>query len=213
MRRRTRSWMRWRRTGGRGVCRDLAGVGAVGADDGHGRPAGRGRPGADGALGGGRADTEEGLELFDAAGVCRRGLVLPVRLDTAALRAQAEDGRCRRCSAGWSASPRVERGERGGGGSLARRLAGVPEAEREGVVLELVRAEIASVSGARLARDRSAGSGRSTSWARLADGAGAAQPAERGHRAASAGDARVRLSHPRGARRATWWARSRTPAR
>jgi acyl transferase domain-containing protein/NADP-dependent 3-hydroxy acid dehydrogenase YdfG/acyl carrier protein len=88
----------------------------------------------------------EGLELFDRARELGDALLVPVHLDAAALRAQAR--------AGWV--PPLLRGlvrvaARGvgeaAGGSLAQRLAGVPEGERERAVLELVCAETATVLG------------------------------------------------------------------
>jgi len=88
---------------------------------------------------------EQGLRLFDAAGLGSAAQVLPVRLDTGALRAQAAEGTLPALMRGLiraSARP-----GRDGVGSLARRLAAVPEAERERVVLELVRAQVAIVLG------------------------------------------------------------------
>ncbi len=87
--------------------------------------------------------TSEIVELFDAAAHVDEALVLPVRWDMGALRASARLG----------ALPGVLRGlARAGqrrvvGGSLAGRLAGVGESEREGVVLELVRGHAARVLG------------------------------------------------------------------
>ncbi len=89
--------------------------------------------------------SEGGLGLFDGALHRGEALMLPVSLDLQALRAQARMGvlpvllselvrvRARRSSDESR--------------SLARRLAGTPEAEREGVVLELVRAQVATVLG------------------------------------------------------------------
>ncbi len=90
---------------------------------------------------------EEGLELFDAASaVASAAVVLPARLDGAALRAQAAEGRLAPLFRGLVRAP-VRRAGAESQGSLARRLAGVGESERAGVVLELVRAEVASVLG------------------------------------------------------------------
>ncbi|KUJ66797.1 polyketide synthase [Streptomyces albus subsp. albus] len=97
----------------------------------------------------------DGLALFDAA--CTAGavagdpLLIPLHLDLGPLRAQADAG----------ALPAVFRGLVRGtrrrtveavpadqtGPSLARRLAGLPEAEREGALLELVSAQAAVVLG------------------------------------------------------------------
>jgi polyketide synthase 12 len=94
----------------------------------------------------GALSTDEGLELFDVASATDEALVLPARLDSAALRAQAVDGTLPSLFRGLVRAP-SRRGGKEASGSLARRLAGVPEGEREGVVLELVRAEVATVLG------------------------------------------------------------------
>ncbi|MGV4989205.1 SDR family NAD(P)-dependent oxidoreductase, partial [Streptomyces sp. NRAIS4] len=88
---------------------------------------------------------DEGLRLFDAALALDRAAVAPLRLDLGGLQGTV---------------PPVLRGLRGPvrgtvrrtaqtapKGSLGRRLAGLPEAEREQVVLDLVRAEVAAVLG------------------------------------------------------------------
>jgi polyketide synthase 12 len=94
----------------------------------------------------GALSTEEGLDLFDIANGADRALVLPARLDMAALRTQAIEGTIAPLFRDLvRVSPR--RSAKETGGSLARRLAGVPADEREGVVLELVRTEVASVLG------------------------------------------------------------------
>jgi acyl transferase domain-containing protein/D-arabinose 1-dehydrogenase-like Zn-dependent alcohol dehydrogenase/acyl carrier protein len=86
-----------------------------------------------------------GIELFTAALDANEALVLAAHLDQAALRAQAR--------AGMLPSPlrglvRVPRGRAGDlEGSLARRLAATPAGEREHLVLELVRGEVAAVLG------------------------------------------------------------------
>ncbi|MFZ1925212.1 MAG: type I polyketide synthase, partial [Solirubrobacteraceae bacterium] len=89
--------------------------------------------------------SEEGLRVFDTALGARRSLLVPVRLDMAALRAQARMGvlpaLLRRLVRVPPARPRD------GGSSLSRRLASVPEAERAGVVLGLVRKHVAAVAG------------------------------------------------------------------
>ena len=86
---------------------------------------------------------EEGLRLFDRALGVGESLLLPVPLEMSALRAQARAGVLPALFGGLVRMP----ARRVGGGSLARRLAAVPEGEREGVVLELVRAQAASVLG------------------------------------------------------------------
>jgi polyene macrolide polyketide synthase len=94
----------------------------------------------------GALSVEEGLELFDAASAIDEALVLPIRLDLAALRAQAEGGVMPGLYSGLVQIP-SRRASRGAGGSLARRLAATPEAERESVVLEMVLTEIATALG------------------------------------------------------------------
>ncbi len=90
--------------------------------------------------------SQEGLALFDAAPETDLALVLPARLDTAALRAQARAGTLPALLRGLVRVV-ARRSAAGVGGSLARRLAGVGEGEREGLVLELVRVEVAGVLG------------------------------------------------------------------
>jgi hypothetical protein len=69
---------------GPGNARDLAGLGPVGAEPGNGRPA---RAALGVAL-----SIEQGLALFDAAPAADRPVVVPIRLDTSALRIQAQTG-------------------------------------------------------------------------------------------------------------------------
>ncbi len=87
----------------------------------------------------------EGLALFDLASTTSETLVLPVHLDIRAFRALTKDGDTPPFLRGLVRAPRrqVPNEDR----ALARRLAGVPEQERESVVLEVVRAEIATVLG------------------------------------------------------------------
>ncbi|MCA6096693.1 SDR family NAD(P)-dependent oxidoreductase, partial [Streptomyces sp. SCA3-4] len=88
---------------------------------------------------------DEGMRLFDAALAQDRAAVAPLRLDLAGLQGTV---------------PSVLRGLRGPvrgtarraaqtapKGSLGQRLAGLPEAEREKAVLDLVRTEVAAVLG------------------------------------------------------------------
>ncbi len=88
---------------------------------------------------------EQGLTLFDAARALDEAVLLPVRLDLAMWRAQARQGQVPSLLRGLIRSP--TRRKRGTGGSLARRLAGVAEGEREGVVLDLVCSHAAAVLG------------------------------------------------------------------
>lgn len=94
----------------------------------------------------GALPSEEGLALFDAALDAEEALMLPAPLDFRALRAKA---RAERIPALFSdlvrgvSTHRSDEQE----ASLAQRLATAPEAERESVVLDLVRAQVAIVLG------------------------------------------------------------------
>ncbi len=83
------------------------------------------------------------MELFDRT--CGADFAQPVavRFDMAALRSLARLGGLSPVLRGLVRMP----ARRSGGGSLARRMAGVAEEERSGVVLELVRGEVAAVLG------------------------------------------------------------------
>ncbi|MEV8392651.1 SDR family NAD(P)-dependent oxidoreductase [Streptomyces sp. NPDC056650] len=89
---------------------------------------------------------EQGLTLFDAVATGARALVLPVRLDLAALRAQGEvpallSGLIRTTSRrSATAAPRSAE-------SLAQRLTGLTDEERRDVLLTLVRDQAAVVLG------------------------------------------------------------------
>ncbi|MET9412313.1 SDR family NAD(P)-dependent oxidoreductase [Streptomyces sp. NPDC002935] len=90
--------------------------------------------------------TEAGLRLFDAALASNEPALVPVRLDTAALRNRAAE-----------TVPALLRGlvrvsirgtaQRAATGSLAERLAGLAADERDEALLELVRGEVAAVLG------------------------------------------------------------------
>ncbi|MFE9664880.1 SDR family NAD(P)-dependent oxidoreductase, partial [Streptomyces sp. NPDC005955] len=86
---------------------------------------------------------ELGLDLFDQALASDAALLAPVRFDTAVLRAQARNGSIPAVLRGLAPGARPVRT----GGSLAQRLASVPEADREQVALELVLAQVAGVLG------------------------------------------------------------------
>ncbi|HEX8648321.1 MAG TPA: SDR family NAD(P)-dependent oxidoreductase, partial [Thermoleophilaceae bacterium] len=88
---------------------------------------------------------EEGLALFDAARTAAEAVLLPVRLDTAALRAQARSGELPALLRGLVRAP--ARRAREAAGSLGQRLADLPEAEWDATILELVRGHVASVLG------------------------------------------------------------------
>ncbi len=89
--------------------------------------------------------TELGLELFDRARGLDTALLVPVRLDFAGLTVRARAGMLPALLRGLVRAPARRVGP--AGGSLAQRLAGVPDGEREGVVLELVQAQVATVLG------------------------------------------------------------------
>ncbi len=91
----------------------------------------------------GALPTEQGLALFDAALRLDAALLAPVRLDPAALREQARSGLLPALLRGLVPTPPRTGGT--GVESLARRLAGVAEADRERLVLDLVRTEVAAV--------------------------------------------------------------------
>ncbi|MET7607649.1 SDR family NAD(P)-dependent oxidoreductase [Streptomyces avermitilis] len=96
--------------------------------------------------------TEDGLRLFDAALASNEPVLVPVRLDTAALRNRAAE-----------TVPALLRGlvrvslrgtaQRAATGSLAERLAGLAADERDEALLELVRGEVAAVLGHSSSRD------------------------------------------------------------
>jgi pimaricinolide synthase PimS1 len=96
-------------------------------------------------MGVGALSAEQGLELYDAALRHDTALLVPVRLEPAALRAQARAGllpALLRELVGTTGRPSPA-----AGGSLAQRLAEVTEGDRLGVVVELVRAQAAAVLG------------------------------------------------------------------
>jgi pimaricinolide synthase PimS1 len=94
----------------------------------------------------GELSRERGLELFDAAQGVDRATVIPLRLDTAALRSQARVGVLPALLRGLVRAP-ARRVPREGAGALLERLRGVPQEQRAGVVLDSVRREVAVVLG------------------------------------------------------------------
>ncbi|MEU0398596.1 SDR family NAD(P)-dependent oxidoreductase, partial [Streptomyces sp. NPDC006208] len=95
-------------------------------------------------MGVGAIPADLGLKLFDQALGIDAALLAPVRLDLAALRAQARAGVLPALMRGLvrTSARRTETDE-----SLAQRLAGVADADREGIVLQLVQAQVAGVLG------------------------------------------------------------------
>ncbi len=93
----------------------------------------------------GALSSAEGLELFDLARALELPYVVPARLDIAAMRALVGAGLVPHLLRGLIRVPRTR--ARAGEGALAARLAGLAAAEREQVLAELVRAEVAGVLG------------------------------------------------------------------
>ncbi|MGW2999535.1 SDR family NAD(P)-dependent oxidoreductase, partial [Streptomyces sp. NPDC001155] len=92
----------------------------------------------------GALDRAEGLELFDAAVAAGSSALVPVRLDTAALRRRGDDvPAVLRPLAGVAV--RVDRDDRVR--TLGERLAELPAADHEHTVLDAVRTEVAAVLG------------------------------------------------------------------
>ncbi|MCX4390253.1 type I polyketide synthase [Micromonospora peucetia] len=95
--------------------------------------------------------TEQALNLFDAAWRLDAAAVVPMRLDVATLRAQAEAGTLASMLRALVRAPQRRSadatGARGGGVQLGQRLAGLAGPERLKVVLDVVRANIAAVLG------------------------------------------------------------------
>ncbi|MFB7919547.1 SDR family NAD(P)-dependent oxidoreductase, partial [Streptomyces sp. NPDC056061] len=98
----------------------------------------------------GALDHAEGLALFDAGCRSEHPLLIPAALDIAALRAQSTDG-VAPLLRGLIRTP-VRRAAAGGAGaaeetSLVERLAGMPAAERDRFLLNLVCSQVATVLG------------------------------------------------------------------
>ncbi|WP_433335407.1 SDR family NAD(P)-dependent oxidoreductase [Spirillospora sp. CA-294931] len=93
-------------------------------------------------------ETADGLALLDLAQGTGEALLVPIRVDAAALRARTDEvpallrdiarGPVRRTAA---------RSARGTGGALAEQLAGLSAADRERTLLQLVRTHVAAVLG------------------------------------------------------------------
>jgi acyl transferase domain-containing protein/D-arabinose 1-dehydrogenase-like Zn-dependent alcohol dehydrogenase/acyl carrier protein len=88
---------------------------------------------------------ELGLELFDLARAVEQSLLVPMGLETASLRAQAKAGVLPAVLRGLIRMPTRQASDTKG--SLARKLAGAPEAEWDALIAELVREHVASVLG------------------------------------------------------------------
>ncbi|SOD65605.1 Acyl transferase domain-containing protein, partial [Streptomyces zhaozhouensis] len=94
---------------------------------------------------------DRGLALFDAAATTDRALLAPVPLDLPTLRRQARTGPVPPLLRGLVRAPArrtaAAAGSTAEGSALAQSLAGLPEAEREKALVELVRTHAATVLG------------------------------------------------------------------
>ncbi|TDE34841.1 type I polyketide synthase [Actinomadura sp. 6K520] len=98
--------------------------------------------------------SEQGLALFDTARGDGRALLVPARLDVAALRARTGAGNppaVLRVLAGGTGRRAAGRGGRAAGPSLAERLARLPAGRRHEALVDVVRANAATVLGHRSA--------------------------------------------------------------
>ncbi|MGW3208921.1 SDR family NAD(P)-dependent oxidoreductase [Streptomyces sp. NPDC001135] len=91
----------------------------------------------------------EGLALFDAALTVDRPVIVPVRLDVPGLRAMARAGMLPAVLRGLVGDTGAAAGGTAAAGAptLARRLAGMPEADQEKALLDLVRNQAAAALG------------------------------------------------------------------
>ena len=184
----------------RGSAGDLDRVGRVGAERRHDRRAGRGRARADGARG--------------HAGAVRRGGARAVRCGLRRGRGARDLGPARSRRAALPGARRFAPGAAARPGARARapsrtgrrRVAGGAPGRAVGAGAAAARARAGARRGGGGARARLPGGGAGATGVqgarvRLAGRGRAAQPAGRGDRPAAAGDARLRLSHSRGAGR------------
>ncbi|EXU62911.1 polyketide synthase [Streptomyces sp. PRh5] len=97
--------------------------------------------------------SEQGMELLDTALALDTPLLIPMRIDLAALRAGAGSGSVPLLLRGLVRTPArragatTRGGSPGGGSALRERLAALPEAEQDAVLVELVCAQVATVLG------------------------------------------------------------------
>ncbi|MET9701287.1 type I polyketide synthase, partial [Streptomyces sp. NPDC006529] len=122
------AWGLWSEVGGMGA--------ALGADE-------VSRPGRGGAH---ALTAAEGVALFDAACGAQEPLLVPVKLDLAALRAQAGTGTLPPLLTGMVRMP-ARRAAASGTPASALRLAGLTVAEQQSLVLDVVRTQVAVVLG------------------------------------------------------------------
>ncbi|WP_425288512.1 type I polyketide synthase [Streptomyces melanosporofaciens] len=112
---------------------------------------------------------DEGLALFDLSGTLSEAVLVPIRIDTGALRGQAAAGLLPPLLRGLVRTPvrrSADTGATGAGtladsaaGSLATRLSGLSETERDRELLEVVRSHVAAVLGYATPDDVDAGRG------------------------------------------------------
>ncbi|MFS8204675.1 SDR family NAD(P)-dependent oxidoreductase [Streptomyces sp. CWNU-52B] len=88
--------------------------------------------------------SEQGLSMLDAALGIDEPVLVPVALDLASIRAQSDVPPILRRLAGRGATARAPR-PTAASGSMAERLAGLPEADRYEALLDLVRTQMAEV--------------------------------------------------------------------
>jgi len=93
----------------------------------------------------GTLSSERGLKLFDVAIGAVDALMFPMHVNIPTLGARARAGELPAMLSGLVRVPRRRASEQSG--SLARRLAATPEAERGGVLLEIIRSQAAIVLG------------------------------------------------------------------
>ncbi|UJW29741.1 type I polyketide synthase [Saccharothrix sp. AJ9571] len=90
--------------------------------------------------------TEQALALFDTALSTQEGVLVPARMDMVALRSTTRIPALLRGLVGGPVR-RASRAGSGAAGSLRQRLAGAGEAERERMLIELIRKQVAGVLG------------------------------------------------------------------
>src|SRR6185369_12692937 len=91
--------------------------------------------------------SEEGMALFDTATSTSRALLVPLALDTAALRRAYSVPPLLQGLVGTRVRRRAASATDKPGPSLARRLAGLPETEHDRILTELVCSHAAAVLG------------------------------------------------------------------
>jgi polyketide synthase 12 len=143
-----------------------------------------------------------GLALLDAATARDDAHLVPVRLDMATLRKEAASGMLRPLFQGLvrTVARRAAAADAPTAGGLAQQLAGLGREEQNRVLLDVVRAQVATVLG-HATRKRLRRTAVQGPRLRLAHRGRTAQPPERRHRSATARHPRLRPPHPRCAHR------------